>query len=131
MTGTFWFPHACAESDVLTAAWQPNVKCCTSQHGDTQKSRLAKELGFNLSKDAPCRKARPGEGSVKPCPTTGTGVVHADMLLSGAPHSVISLTWPHMEEGQPEWLLVPLLFQMGFSRGKKGDNCGAGNEGCV
>lgn len=113
MTGTFWFPRACAESDVLTAAWQPSVKCRTSQHGDTQKPRLAEELRFSLSKGAPCRKARPGEGSVKPCLTTGTGVVHADVLHPGASHSGFSLTWPRMVEGQPEWLLVPLLFVPG------------------
>lgn len=40
------FHMPCVESDMVTAAWQPNVKCYTSQHGDSQKSWLEKIPGF-------------------------------------------------------------------------------------
>lgn len=36
------------KSDVLTTAWQPNVKCFTSQHEDAQKPWLEKALGFTF-----------------------------------------------------------------------------------
>lgn len=108
VTGTFWFPRASAESDVLSAAGPPSVKCRTSRHGDTQKPRLAEELGFSLSKGAACRKGRPGERSVEPCPTTAPESCVPTCFFPVPPAPGGSLSWPRMAEGQPEWL--PLLF---------------------
>lgn len=62
------FHMPCEKSDVLTAAWQPNVKCFTSQHGDSQKPWLERHSDSPL-KCTPCRRTRPGEGPVRPCPT--------------------------------------------------------------
>ena len=130
MTGTFWFPRAFAESDMLTAAWPPSVKCRTCRHGDAQKPGLAEELGFSLSKGAACRKARPGERSAEPCPAAAQEPRMPRRFFPVPPTPAApspGLAW----RGDSQRGCPCCLLHVGFSERADGGNRGAGNEGCV
>lgn len=71
VTGTFWFPHALCKSrrahNSMAAKCQvPHLSAW--RHSETL---AGKGTRIHLLKCTLCRRAEPGEGSVKPCPTTG------------------------------------------------------------
>lgn len=68
----------CAKSDVLTTAWQPNVKYFTSQHGDIQKPWLEKALGFTSRSVHHAGEPDPDRVLLSLVRQQAGGVVHGD-----------------------------------------------------
>lgn len=137
VTGTFWFPHAlckigCAHNSM--AAKCQVLHLSAWRHSETL---ARKGTRIHLLKCTPCRRARLGEGSVKPCPTTG---VRSHVCWHSLSPVLLTLAplWP----GPVQWRgwgwdcwkdregvsLFPCCSRWGLVRGRRVHHFRAGNE---
>lgn len=139
VTGTFWFPRALCESDVLMAAWQPDVECCTSQCGDAQKPWLEEAPGLTSWSAYHAREPDQERVLLSLVQQQVRGVMHADtpfpwcstlQHLPGQPRTAERLSrgcWRDSEGVS----LSPCYSRWVLVRGKTVCNFRAGNEGCL
>ena len=128
VTGTFWFPRASAESDVLSAAGPPSAALLGMetlrnpgwQRSSGSASPRAQHAGKADQESVLSSPVRQQHRS-RACQRASSRC----LPLPAAPSA--GLAWRRdSQSGSP-----CCLFHVGFSEREDGGNCGAGSEGCV